>query len=95
MIVNIFIEFATYYVLLFDSPDMLDMLGNFAVVIMIVQFGNFFYMLKPTKNLKAMITDEKFEKLFTWEVTTSKSANHDIPDNELAPESILDKELAE
>ena len=36
VMVNIFIEFATYYVLLFDSPEMLDMLANFAIVIMIV-----------------------------------------------------------
>ena len=50
--------------------------------------------MKPAKNLKSIITEEKYAKLFTWEITTSKSSNHWIPGNELAKESFLEAENA-
>ena len=50
---------------------MIEVLANYAIVIVIVDFGGYFYLLINDRKNKTLITNEKYDKLFTWEVTTS------------------------
>lgn len=40
-------ELATFYMLLFQADSMLDVLANYAIVLVIVDFGGYFYALNP------------------------------------------------
>ena len=64
-------ELATYYMLLFAADAMLDVLANYAIVLVIVDFGGYFYALNPNYANKVIVTHEKFKPLFKWETTTS------------------------
>ena len=74
---------------------MIEVLANYAIVIVIVDFGGYFYLLINDRKNKTLITNEKYDKLFTWEVTTSQAANFEIEGNELCKEDILPAELAD
>ena len=89
MSISILIEIATFFVLLFDTDEIFDVLGNYAIVLIIADFGSNFYALELDKKNKEIITGEKFEELLIWEVTTSTSAQNDDPANVLEPEDIL------
>ena len=86
-------ELATYFMLLFAADAMLDVLANYAIVLVIVDFGGYFYALNPNTKNKEIITKEKYKQLFKWEVTTSKSAMYPVPGNKMEPEYYLPKEL--
>ena len=64
-------ELATFYILLFESDSMIEVLANYAIVIVIVDFGGYFYLLINDRKNKTLITNEKYDALFTWETTTS------------------------
>ena len=89
MSISILIEIATFFVLLFDTDEIFDVLGNYAIVLIIADFGSNFYALELDKKNKEIITSEKFEELLIWEVTTSTSAQNEDPANVLEPEDIL------
>ena len=44
--ISMLIEVATFYMLLFASPEFFDVLEKFAVVILIADFGSVFYDLE-------------------------------------------------
>ena len=87
--VSILIEIVTFFVLLFDTDAIFDVLGNYAIVLVIADFGSNFYALELDKKNKEIITSEKYEELLVWEVTTSTSAENDDPENKLEDENVL------
>ena len=89
MTISILIEVATFFVLLFDTDAIFDVLGNYAIVLIIADFGSNFYGLELDLKNKDIITNEKYENLLIWEVTTSTSANNDDPANLLENENVL------
>ena len=89
MSISMLIEIATFFVLLFDTDAIFDVLGNYAIVLIIADFGSNFYVLELDKKNKEIITSEKYEELLVWEVTTSTSAMNCDPANLLEPENVL------
>ena len=87
--VSFLIEIVTFFVLLFDTDAIFDVLGNYAIVLVIADFGSNFYALELDKKNKEIITSEKYEELLVWEVTTSTSADKDDPENKLEDENVL------
>ena len=92
--VVIIVELTTFYILVFASDHVFDILANYAIVLVIADFSKNFASIEGGGRVKKLM-EEKFEKIFTWEVTTSSSAIDKIKANELKPEDILSQSEAD
>ena len=89
VLVIVAVESATFYILVFASDAVFDVLANYAIVLVIADFSkNFAAIEQPGRALK-LISDEKYAKILKWEVTSSESAKDKIAANELASENVL------
>ena len=59
------------------------MVMNHMAIVVISQFGNFFYMASSEKKWKEVITDSRFGEYLMIQTTTSCLARYKIADNEL------------
>jgi len=73
----------------FASPSVFDILANYAIVLVIADFGKQFMMIEEADRVKMLMNEKKFEKIFTWEVTSSSSAKCQIDANTLKEEQII------
>lgn len=71
---TIIVECSTFYILMFASYDIFDILANYAIVLVIADFGKNFSSIERGDRVKAIMNEEKFESILNWEVTSSSSA---------------------
>ena len=83
------VEVSNIYITLANSASQFDIIADFIIMLVIADFDNYFYAVRNTDALTAMITDDRYANLFVWETTTSSDAKAKIPENELKPENIL------
>ena len=83
------VECATFYILIFASDTIFDILANYAIVLVIADFGKNFASIESAERVKKLLGEERYEKILKWETTTSISAADQIPENELRNENIL------
>lgn len=93
--VAVIIELTTFYILAYQSDSAFDILANYAIVLVIVDFDSNFYSFEGSQRLKALITDEKYKEIWKIEVTTSYLASDEIEGNKLEYEKILPASQAE
>ena len=60
-------------------------------MLVIADFDNYFYAVRNYDSINALLSDEKYLSIFTWETTTSYDAKFKIKENELREEMILMK----
>ncbi len=95
VIVAVIIELTTFYILAYQSDSAFDILANYAIVLVIVDFDSNFYTFEGSQRLKSLITDEKYKSIWKIEVTTSYLASDEIDENKLQEEFILPQNHAE
>uniref|UniRef100_A0A7S3MJ69 Uncharacterized protein n=1 Tax=Favella ehrenbergii TaxID=182087 RepID=A0A7S3MJ69_9SPIT len=88
------VEISTFYILVFSSDTIFDILANYAIVLVIADFGKNFATIESAGRAKRIFSEEKYKQIFTWEVTSSTSAADKIPENELKTENVLNEKEA-
>ena len=88
--ISFIIEIANVYILLANGLSQFDIVSNFIIMLIIAEFDNYFHSVRDNADdIKSMITDSTYDKIFVWETTTSRDACAKIPENELKPEMTL------
>ena len=94
VVIAVTVEVTIFYILFFGSDTIFDVLANYAIVLVIVDFDSNFYSIEGAHRLKSLANDEKYERIWKVEVTTSSSAQDQVPGNLLPAEKILPKDEA-
>jgi len=89
IVVTVTVEVTIFYILFFGSEAIFDVLANYAIVLVIVDFDSNFYSIEGAHRLKSLANDEKYEDIWKVEVTTSSAAKDEVAGNRLAVEKIL------
>ena len=89
IVVVVAVEISVFYVLVFTTDKIFDTLANYAIVLVIADFGRNFTIVEGSAQTRMLILEKRYQKIFTWEVTTSSSACDKIPQNKLEEENIL------
>lgn len=74
IVVTVTVEVTIFYILFFGSEAIFDVLANYAIVLVIVDFDSNFYSIEGAHRLKSLANDEKYERIWKVEVTTSSAA---------------------
>ena len=61
---------------------------NHMAIVVISQFGNFFYMAITEKEWKDVITEGMYEKYLMIQTTTSSVARYKIKGNQIKPQNV-------
>ena len=72
--VLLIIELSNVYVVLANSSSLFDIIANFVIMLVLVEFDNFFYMMRSSDEITSMMIEENFSYIFCWETTTSYDA---------------------
>ena len=76
------VELLNLLIILMDT-SILDIVMNHMAIVVISQFGNFFYMASSEKKWKEVIIDSKFGEYLMIQTTTSCLARYVIDGNKL------------
>ena len=66
--------------------SIIEIVMNFMAIVVISQFGNFFYLAFVEQEWKEIITAKKYEKLLIVQTTTSWIARYKIDGNMIKPQ---------
>ena len=75
------------FVVIVTSIEIIDIVMNFMALVVISEFGQYFYSAYTEKELKAVIIDKKYENFLIIQTTTSFESRAKIPGNEVEPQS--------
>ena len=81
------VELVNLLVILMET-SIVEIVMNHMAIVVISQFGNFFYMASSEREWKEVITDSKFEKYLMIQTTTSYIARYREPGNEIEKQSV-------
>ena len=78
------VELVNFIVILLES-NIIEIVMNHMAIVVISQFGNFFYMAITEREWKEVITEGMYEKYLMIQTTTSPLARYKIPGNKIKP----------
>ena len=81
--ISYIIEISNAYIVLANGDSQFEIIANFVVMLVIAEFDNYFYTIREDDIVKRIVTDELYEDMFTWEVSTSVDARAKIKENEM------------
>lgn len=58
--IAIYVEACVCFILVFGSPEIFDIIANYVIVLVIVEFQNNFYEIEPVDINKELIENEKY-----------------------------------
>ena len=73
-VVVVTVEVSTFYILVFASDSIFDILANYAIVLVIADFGKNFASIEQADRVKKIMDNEQYASILRWETTTSSSA---------------------
>ena len=71
------------FVVIVTSIEIIDIVMNFMALVVISEFGTFFYNAYTEKEWKAVLTDKKYENLLMIQTTTSFQSRAQVSGNEI------------
>ena len=80
-----YVEIVNITVILIQH-SIIEIVMNFMAIVVISQFGNFFYLAFTEREWKEVITEKKYEKLLIIQTTTSYVARYKIDGNKIKPQ---------
>ena len=81
------VELVNFIVILLES-NIIEIVMNHMAIVVISQFGNFFYMAITEKEWKDVITEGMYEKYLMIQTTTSSVARYKIKGNRIKPQQV-------
>ena len=78
------VELVNFIVILLED-NIIEIVMNHMAIVVISQFGNFFYMAITEREWKEVITGSMYEKFLIVQTTTSSLARYKIKGNRIKP----------